>query len=60
MKTPSNCSGFFLRRTIAVFKQTGSIQKLQQVMGHASLAVTLGYLRGVDVPQLEVVDMPVL
>lgn len=45
---------------IAVFKQTGSIQKLQQVMGHASLAVTLGYLRGVDVPQLEVVDMPLL
>lgn len=43
---------------IAVYKQTGSLEKLQQAMGHSSLAVTLGYLRGVDIPQLTQEDMP--
>lgn len=43
---------------IAVYKQTGSLEKLQQCMGHSSLAVTLGYLRGVDIPQLTQEDMP--
>ena len=31
---------------IEIYKRTGSHTILQQAMGHASLAVTLGYLRG--------------
>jgi hypothetical protein len=31
---------------------------LQQAMGHASLAVSLGYLRNLEVPMLRVKDMP--
>ena len=29
-------------------------------MGHASLAVSLGYLRNLEVPMLKVEDMPML
>ena len=43
---------------IDIFKRTGSLQKLQQAMGHSSLAVTLSYLRGLDIPQLTQEDMP--
>ncbi|MDB4587660.1 site-specific integrase [bacterium] len=43
---------------IEIFKRTGSLQILQQAMGHASLAVTLGYLRNLDVPQLTIDMMP--
>ena len=35
-----------------------SIEGLQQAMGHASLAVSLGYLRNLEVPMLKVEDMP--
>jgi integrase len=45
---------------INVFKKTGSLQKLQSVMGHSNLQVTLTYLRGLEVPQLSVDDMPEL
>ena len=31
---------------------------VQQVMGHASMQVTLGYLRNLEVPVLRVEDMP--
>ena len=41
---------------IDVFKRTGSLTVLQQAMGHASLAVSLGYLRNLEVPMLK--DMP--
>ena len=27
-------------------------------MGHASLAITLGYLRGLEIPSLKLSDMP--
>jgi len=27
-------------------------------MGHASLAVTLGYLRGLEIPRIKIEDMP--
>ena len=43
---------------IEIFKRTGSLTVLQQAMGHASLAVSLGYLRNLEVPMLKVEDMP--
>ena len=43
---------------IQVYEKTGSLSKLQQVMGHSSLQVSLTYLRGLEVKQLEVEDMP--
>ena len=45
---------------IDVFKRTGSLTVLQQAMGHASLAVSLGYLRNLEVPMLKAENMPVL
>ena len=41
-----------------LLKRTGSLTVLQQAMGHASLAVSLGYLRNLEVPMLKVEDMP--
>ena len=43
---------------IEIYKRTGSLTVLQQAMGHASLAVSLGYLRNLEVPLLRVEDMP--
>ena len=43
---------------IQVFERTGNLTKLQQVMGHSSLQVSLTYLRGLQVKQLLVEDMP--
>ncbi len=45
---------------IEIFKRTGSITKLQKAMGHSSLNVSLTYLRGLEVPQLNEEDMPIL
>ena len=45
---------------LKVFEQTGSLVKLQQVMGHSSLQVSLTYLRGLEVSQLNLADMPSL
>lgn len=45
---------------IMVFEKTGSLQKLQQVMGHSSMTVSLTYLRGLEVKQLEIEDLPSL
>ena len=45
---------------IDIFKRTGSITKLQKAMGHCSLAVSLTYLRGLEVSELEECDMPIL
>ena len=45
---------------IQVYEKTGSLTKLQQVMGHSSLQVSLTYLRGLEVKQLDAEDMPVL
>ena len=45
---------------IQVYEKTGSLTKLQQVMGHSSLQVSLTYLRGLEVKQLDVEDLPVL
>lgn len=45
---------------INVFEKTGSLIKLQQVMGHSNLNVSLTYLRGLEVKQLQIEDMPEL
>ena len=45
---------------IRVFEKTGSLQKLQQVMGHSDMKVSLTYLRGLEVKQLDVEDLPEL
>ena len=45
---------------IDIFKRTGSITKLQKAMGHSSLAVSLTYLRGLEVSDLEESDMPMV
>ena len=43
---------------IKVFEKTGSLLKLQQVMGHSDMKVSLTYLRGLEVKQLDVQDLP--
>ena len=43
---------------VRVFEKTGSLQKLQQVMGHSDMKVSLTYLRGLEVKQLDVEDLP--
>jgi integrase len=45
---------------IQVYEKSGSLTTLQQVMRHSSLQVSLTYLRGLEVKQLEVDDMPVI
>ena len=45
---------------IKVFEKTGSLLKLQQVMGHSSMQVSLTYLRGLEVKELDVEDLPEL
>ena len=53
---------YSLRHTsaIKVFEKTGSLLKLQQVMGHSDMKVSLTYLRGLEVKQLNVEDLPEL
>jgi len=46
--------------SVKVFEKTGSLQKLQQVMGHSDMKVSLTYLRGLEVQQLDVNDLPEL
>ena len=43
---------------IEIFKRTGSLTKLQKAMGHSSLNVSLTYLRGLEVAELNESDMP--
>jgi integrase len=43
---------------IEVYKRTGSLKKLQLVMGHSNLIVSMTYLRGLEVSELKVDDMP--
>jgi len=44
--------------SINVYEKTGSLQKLQQVMGHSTMQVSLTYLRGLEIQQLDVNDLP--
>ena len=50
--------GFFVLKVSDL--KTGSLTKLQQVMGHSSLQVSLTYLRGLEVKQLDAEDMAIL
>ena len=43
-----------------IFKRTGSVTKLQKAMGHSSIKVSLTYLRGLEVPELNEEDMPMI
>ena len=45
---------------IEIFKRTGSITKLQKAMGHSSINVSLTYLRGLEIPELNEEDMPMV
>ena len=45
---------------IDIFKRTGSITKLQKAMGHLSMTVSLTYLRGLEVAELQEEDMPMV
>ena len=45
---------------IGIYKRTGSLTKLQKAIGHSSLAVSLTYLRGLEVSELEEEDMPMV
>jgi hypothetical protein len=59
LQSPALWRGFFFD-VIQLYEKTGSLIKLQQVMGHSSLQVSLTYLRGLEVKQLELGDMPML
>ena len=45
---------------ISVYEKTRNLRTVQTVMGHASMAVTLGYLRGLEVCALNADEMPEL
>ena len=45
---------------IDIYKRTGSIEKLKAAMGHSNVMVSLTYLRGLDVAELQEADMPEL
>ena len=45
---------------IDIFKRTGSITKLQKAMGHSSIDLSLTYLRGLEIPELNEDDMPMI
>ena len=53
---------YSLRHSAAlkVFEKTGSLLKLQQVMGHSDMKVSLTNLRVLEVKQLDVEDLPKL
>ena len=45
---------------LGIYKRTGSITKLQKAMGHSSINVSLTYLRGLEIPELNEEDMPMV
>lgn len=45
---------------INIYKRTGSIEKLKTAMGHSNILVSLTYLRGLDITELNEEDMPIL
>ena len=51
---------YSLRHTgaIEIYKRTGSLHKLQKAMGHSTINVSITYLRGLEIPELEDSDMP--
>ena len=49
-----------LEYVLILHPQTGSIIKLQKAMGHSSINFSLTYLRGLEVPELNEEDMPMI
>ena len=51
---------YSLRHTgaLRVYEKTSSLQKLQQVMGHSDMKVSLTYLRGLELNLINVADLP--
>ena len=45
---------------IEIFKRTGSLTKLQKAMGHSTVNVSLTYLRGLEISELNEDDMPMI
>ena len=45
---------------IAVFEKAKNLKILQTVMGHSDMAVSLTYLRGLEVHAISIEDMPTL
>ncbi len=45
---------------INIYKRTGSLSKLQKAMGHSNMMVSMTYLRGLEISELEESDMPVI
>ena len=45
---------------MSLFFGRGFFASLQQVMGHSDMKVSLTYLRGLEVKQLDVEDLPEL
>ena len=45
---------------ISVYEKSGSLGTLQRVMGHSDIKVSLTYLRGLEVKELDVEDLPIL
>ena len=43
---------------IRVYEKSGSLATLQRVMGHSDMKVSLTYLRGLEVKQLDIEDLP--
>ena len=43
---------------IEIYNRTNNLSTLQHAMEHSTLAVTLVYLRGLDIPQIKQEDMP--
>ena len=62
LEVESNVTIYSFRHTgaIEIFKRTGSITKLQKAMGHSSINVSLTYLRGLEIPELNEEDMPMI
>ena len=52
--------GDFFPLDIALFTKTESVTKLQKVMGHSSINISLTYLRGLEIPKLSEEDMPTI
>lgn len=45
---------------INVYEKTGSLTKLQQTLGHSYLNVSLTYSRGLEISELNEIDMPLI
>jgi integrase len=45
---------------INIFKRTGSLSKLQKAMRHSNMMVSMTYLKGLEIAELEQNDMHII